>query len=51
VAKIASELQTQMNAQANDEPIPVIVRRKGLTMHFAYFRVRPARLTLPILIL
>jgi hypothetical protein len=29
VAKIASELQTQMNAQANDEPIPVIVRRKG----------------------
>ena len=29
MAKIASELQSQMNAMANDEPIPVIVRRKS----------------------
>jgi serine protease AprX len=29
MAKIASELQTQMNAMANDEPIAVIIRRKS----------------------
>jgi len=29
VAKIASELQSQMNAMSNDEPIPVIIRRKS----------------------
>jgi len=28
VAKVASELKSQMRAQANDQPIPVIIRRK-----------------------